>query len=192
LSYALNYYEHDRRILFGNIDRMAASDHWGHEFSAYLGGGYEFDILGLSLIPETSLQYIYLYEEGYTEKDAGAANLRFDSEHTHSLQSKVGLRLKKDFEISPEFLLTPEAHVGWAHEFLDDHHTVTAQFSQGTAGGSFDINGRDLGRDSAVAGLKLSLLWEDNLVLSLGYEADFGRNDYTTHGIKANVAFRFL
>lgn len=45
--------------------------------------------------------------DAFTETGAGSANLSIDSDDTESLQSGVGLKVSRQFEVRPDFFLAP-------------------------------------------------------------------------------------
>ena len=87
-SYGKNKYNNYRYLTIGSIQRRADSDHDGDIFSAYLGGGYLFNVNKWTIGPFGSLIYVNLNEEGFTETGAYGLNLTVDRRKTDSLISK--------------------------------------------------------------------------------------------------------
>ncbi|MCF6250099.1 MAG: autotransporter domain-containing protein [Methylococcaceae bacterium] len=180
VSYGYNYYESERKISFGSINRVAESDHDGHEFSFYLNSAYSFQYQNWRYGPVASIQYIGLFEDDYNETGAGAAGFMIDNNSTHSLRSTLGIHAALELEWDDDKVIIPELEIGWAHEILDNEYTVNAQF-QNSAGGSFNIRGRDLGNNSAYVGASITATLSKNTLIKLNYNADIGREDYVNH-----------
>ncbi len=128
LSYGRNWYDSQRLITIGPIQRKAYSEHDGDLFSAYLGAGYYFDIKKWLIGPFASLQYIYLDEESFREKGADSLSLRIDDRQTDSLISELGLRLARVFNVKYGSLI-PELSAAWLHDFDIDDRVITSSFA---------------------------------------------------------------
>jgi outer membrane autotransporter protein len=76
ITYGRQEYDNRRHIDFGNICRTAYSEHDDDLYGAYLGGGYYFGGGPYRFGHFVSMQYTYLDEDGFTEKDAGGLNKR--------------------------------------------------------------------------------------------------------------------
>lgn len=190
LSYAYNMYSSTRTINVGGFNRVAEGDHGGHEFSLYNGVGYKLFAGQWQYGPIASVQYITLMEDSYEEEGAGTAGLKFDSINTHSLRSTVGGFINRTITFDSGMRLIPEARAQWAHEWMDTEFTTTAQFVGG-AGGSFEIQGRDLGTDSVFAGAGATAYWSDRFLTALNYNIDVGRTGFTSHMFDLRLAWRF-
>ena len=133
VGFGFDWFETTRKIR--NLNRAAKGKHTGQEVFAHLGGGYDWRACGFVFGPTASLQYVLLREQGYTESGAEAMNLRINSRTSHSLRSRLGLRLIRPFAFAWG-TLEPEFRAGWIHEFRNGARTQGAAFN-GAAGGSF-------------------------------------------------------
>jgi uncharacterized protein YhjY with autotransporter beta-barrel domain len=187
LSYARQDYDNRRRVVVGDLSRVAKSDHDANVFGAQLGGGYRFDLEGFGLRPFVSLSYVLLDEEGFTETGAGDVNLVVDGRTTNSLVSELGVRGARAFE--PGFgTFVPYLSGAWKYDFDIDDRTIVSGFS-GTPGTAFPVDGRDIDSHAALVGAGVLLL-RDSWSASVEYLGEF-RGDGTAHGIFARVGVAF-
>jgi len=186
-SYARNRYDTSRGILFGSINRTAKGDYDGDEVSGYLEGGYRFKYRGFDVQPLASLQVIYLSQESYTEKDAGALNLVVDEEDTTSLVGTLGVRVAKEFDMSKGVKVIPEVRARWAYEFSNEDYLVNARF-EGSTTGSFRVEGDKPNRNSGLLGLGFTIRAHKNFNFSVDYDADVS-GDRTVQALRAGVTF---
>jgi len=188
LSYGRNWYDNNRLIKIGSLQREAYSDHNGDLFSAYLGAGYYFDIKKWLIGPFASLQYIYLDEESFSEKGANSLSLRMNDRQTDSLISELGLRLARVFNVKYGSLI-PELSVAWLHDFDIDDRVITSSFA-GSPGASFSIKGQDVERNGATLGAGITFVHKSGLSTSLKYKGDFLKK-YKSNTIMGELRFTF-
>jgi outer membrane autotransporter protein len=188
LSYGRNWYDNNRLIKIGLLQREAYSDHDGDLFSAYLGAGYYFDIKKWLIGPFASLQYIYLDEESFSEKGANSLSLRMNDRQTDSLISELGLRLARVFNVKYGSLI-PELSAAWLHDFNIDDRVITSSFA-GSPGASFSIKGQDVERNGAILGAGISFIHKSGLSTSLKYKGEF-REKYKSNTIMGELRFTF-
>ena len=188
LSYGKNWYDNNRLIKTGSLQREANSDHDGDLFSAYLGAGYTFDIKKWLVGPFASLQYIYLDEESFSEKGAGSVSLNIDGRQTESLVSELGARLARVFKTKYGSLI-PEVSAAWLHDFDIDDRVITSSFA-GSPNASFSIKGQDVERNGAILGAGITFIHKSGLSTSLKYKGDF-RGEYKSNTIMGELRFTF-
>jgi len=184
LGFGNNWYENTRNLPF--INRKATSDHTGQEYSAYLGGGYDFLFFGGYVGPTVSVQYTGLSEESYNESGAGALNQNIDSRDSHSLQTAVGLRYLHPIKLPDEkTTLVPEVRAKWLHEFMNDRD-VSARFSGG--GAAYTVDGNNVEKNSALLGGRLTAYLNDSISLYADYELQLqGSGGQTGHTVSAGL-----
>jgi uncharacterized protein with beta-barrel porin domain len=187
-SYGRNWYNNHRLITIGTIHQKAYSEHDGDLFSAYLQGGYYFDIKKWLIGPFASLQYIYLDEESFNEKGAGGVSLRVDGRKTDSLVSELGVRLARVFKTKCGSLI-PEVSAAWLHDFDIDDRVITSSFA-GSPGASFSIRGQDVERNGATLGAGITFIHKSGLSTSLKYIGEF-REKYRSNGVMGEIRYTF-
>ncbi len=127
--------------------------------------------------------------DGHTESGAGSANLTIGNNDTESLQSGVGLKASRQFEVRPNFFLTPEIAARWFNEFRDTRAILNASFAD-TPSGSYAITSDTVDRDSAVISLNLEVRRHDHLRFFLGYDLGL-RRDQTSHGVTGWIRYNW-
>jgi uncharacterized protein YhjY with autotransporter beta-barrel domain len=187
-SYGRNWYDNHRLITIGTDQRKAYSKHDGDLFSAYLQGGYYFNIKKWLIGPFASLQYIYLDEESFKEKGAGGVSLQIDSRQTNSLVSELGVRLARVFKTKYGSLI-PEVSAAWLHDFDIDDRVITSSFA-GSPGTSFSIKGQDVEKNGATLGTGITFIHKSGLSTSFKYIGEF-REKYKSNGVMGELRFTF-
>jgi outer membrane autotransporter protein len=188
VSYGRNWYNNDRLITIGSLQQEASSDHDGNYFSAYLGGGYAFNLKDWAIGPFVSLRYIYLSEESFRERGADSLGLSVDHRNTDSLISELGLRLARIFEIKYGSLI-PEVSAAWSYDFDIDHRVITASF-EGSPGTAFSIDGQPVEKNGAVLAAGLTFIHKSGFSTSIRYRGEF-REKYRSHGVIGELRFVF-
>lgn len=187
LSYAYNRYDASRHIAFGNIDRVAKSDYAGHQYSAYVEGGYNFKKQGWNISPLVSLQYARLHLNKYSESDANSVNLDVDAQNYDMLQSGVGARFSHPL-LYERSQIIPEVHVRWFYDFIGDRQQATATFTGG--GASFSTDGCNPPKSSYNAGARITLVSKNGITASLNYDFEV-KKDFYGHAGYANIHIMF-
>jgi uncharacterized protein YhjY with autotransporter beta-barrel domain len=188
LSYGKNWYHNNRLIVIGPIQREAYSSHHGDAFSAYIGGGYHFDLKDWALGPFASLRYIYLDEESFRETGADSLNLWVDHRKTDSLISELGLRVARIFK-SKYGRLIPELSAAWSYDFDIDDRAITTSFA-GAPSAEFSIQGQEVERSGAILGAGLTFIHKSGFSTSLKYSGEF-REGYKSHGVIGELRYTF-
>lgn len=157
-----------RNLVFGGIDREAKSSYDGDEFSTWIEYGQNRQFENFVLQPLAALQYVGLWQDGFTETGAGAANLTVGDRSSDSFRSSLGARLLKPYEYDNEMVLIPELSARWMHEFLDDGQAQQAQFGA-VPGAQFTTRGATAGTDFAVFGTGATLRMNRALSVNAHY-----------------------
>ena len=188
LSYGRNAYENRRAVTVGEIRRTADSKHDADVYSAYLGGGYSFDLASCSLGPVAALRYVYIEEAPFAESGAGDLNLMLDRRGTQALVASLGLRAAARIDTRAG-LLMPELSGSLSYDFGIDDRVITASF-EGAPNASFSMDGQDVEGIGAVFGAGVTLLTKYGLSTSLRYTGEM-RQDYVSHGIIGQLRLSF-
>jgi hypothetical protein len=141
-----------------------------------IGGttGAIFNWNNVFLMPEISLDGMTMREEGYTEQGGGNGfNLTVDPYYASSLRTFIGADSRIDLDLG-DFLLQPEARLGYRFEFLNDPVKLRAAFAEQPADTAFTITGPDPGRGNVVAGATLGASTD---TWSMGLNFDYVRGD---------------
>jgi outer membrane autotransporter protein len=185
VSFGYNDFETSRVALGQDID----ADYDGFTISARGGASYVFEIgaeKDLLLEPFGQVEYLYSETDDFTE-DGGVLALDVDSADYDALFLTVGSRLYKSFAVS-DWTLTPEARLGVQFEVLDSDTSSSASFIG--FGTPFAVEGADTPDLSALAGLGLSAVTSNGLVLRGDYNGRFS-DDQTDHQFSLAIQLPF-
>jgi outer membrane autotransporter protein len=185
MTYGFHHFDSDRSTPASGGD--AESEHDGHDLLAQGRVGYDFKVYSteLTLTPEGSLQYLYLYEEAFTERGPGA--LEVDSRDSHSLRSRLGFSLSYAFE-SSAVTLVPELFAGWEREYLGDDESIEARFVGG--GDAFSVGVGDPEEDSAAVSAGVTALLSEDFSAFARYDGNYSSGG-EIHGITGGIRISF-
>ncbi|MGV7222156.1 MAG: autotransporter domain-containing protein [Nitrospinales bacterium] len=187
LSYAHSSMGMDREIMIGSYNSTAISSHSSNEFLAHAGAGYDFNVAGWLMGPIGLVEYATVIEDGFTETNAGAANLMLSGRTTHSFRSVAGVRVARQIQLK-SMLLVPEAHGRWTHEWLDNSHTIQAQFIN-IPSAAFNITNRKLSDDGGNLGASLTA-YKNEMAFNISYNTEF-RGELLSHAFDVGLKLNF-
>ena len=190
LSYAYNSYSTRRNMNFGGLVRTATADYAGNAISARGEAGYRArlsDLANLELIPVAGFRASYLKRNGFTESGADALNLDVNGDAYSSLQSSLGMRMKKGLAVGSSSILTMEASARWLHEYADAAYVLNASFVDYSAS-TFSFEGSSHVRNSALMALGLTLIRADNLQFFVSYNLNISV-DRNEHGMYLGLKY---
>jgi subtilase-type serine protease len=136
--------------------------------------GARLQVASWQVEPSVGLAGLGLSQGGFTETQAGAANLSVGSQGLTSIQSVLGARVERRFAVGETMALVPTARLGWLHEFADTVGTASASFAGG--GMPFSVQSAPIGRDAALLGLGANLQTGGPVSLYLAYNGAFAQN----------------
>lgn len=187
IGWGYHWYQNDRKM--PTLQAVAHSEHDACQFIGYLGTGYDFTYEKWTFGPTMWMQYSHLAEDGYTEENAGALNLRIDAMDTDSFITGLGGHVGT--EVMWDWLrLRPDLRVEWLHEFESDPRTVSADF--GEPGGKFRVTGPGVQEDAFRIGLHLDADWTDEVTTFMDYSLTQDCGDgLTSHTLWGGMKIRF-
>jgi outer membrane lipase/esterase len=188
LSYGHNWYENDRRLVIGGIQRTAQSEHEGNAFAAYLGGGYACPLGEWAVGPVGALQYVYLAEQGFQETGAGSLNLSVASRGTNSLVSELGVRVAGTVK-TPTGTLIPDLSLLWSYDFDLDDRVLTTTYA-GAPGVAFSIPGQPAAHNGLLVRPGLTFVHPAGWSTTLRYAGEF-RDGYQSQAVLGEVRVQF-
>jgi outer membrane autotransporter protein len=148
-----------RRAALGGFAKGSTD---GLEWDGLLGGGYDWQSGNWRFGPQAMVQYISANVDGFTEKGS-TAPLHIDSQTQDALRSQLGGRLSYRFYVEGTWtFVTPEVSVGWRHEYMDTSIGLDSRLA-GVPGNTFTTQGPDLGSDSLVASVGLTIQWKPSI-----------------------------
>jgi outer membrane autotransporter protein len=187
-GYTYSNYNMERNVAYGTINRTAQANTSGNQFQAAAETGYDFKAGNAIVGPTVTLQYATQTTGGFTESNAGALNLKVDSQTAYSLQTGVGARASYRAKVG-NVTVKPQVAVVWQHEFSNDTRGVDARLAQA----STTMNWRTdkIGQNFAVVSVDVPARISKNLVANVGYTAEVGRSKSSNQGINLGLRYEF-
>jgi hypothetical protein len=183
ISAAYGNFEGTRVLSVGGLQRTATSRRPGAMLA--LGGntGVVLKYKGFEVDPHISLDAMTLREEGYQEANGGPGfNLDVAPYFASSVRTALGADIKTNITIW-NFVLTPEARLGYRYDLLQDAVKIKAAFQstggRATVGNTMTFVGPDPDRGNAILGLSLGA-GTDTWHLGVNYDWVRGDNGSTT------------
>lgn len=189
LAGAVGYdqYETNRRIRFGNIDRMATAAYDGVQTSLYAEHDIDMSYYWPNIRPLASLQYVNVQQEAAEEGGAGVLNLAVDKRSTDSLRSFLGAQFRGDSLNGMGWVCSPQMTIGWQHEFIDKSTLYGAGFKS-IAASHYTARGLDFGRNWGLLGLGLELVNGNHWSVYGGWDV-YANNRQVIHTGSGTVSF---
>lgn len=184
LGFGYNAYRQQRRIDF--LGRTARASYDGQQ---YLGSLRVSDTVPLgdsaSLTPYAGLRAIHLRNDGYTERQAGTANMQVRRISVDSLNHEIGVQGGAIYDTgSGRF--APSVKLGWIHNYVNGPIPLTAILG----GVTFTSTSTRGPRDGAVLGAGLTFSRSDRLRIGVQYDGEI-RDAFQSHSgtVKLTVNF---
>lgn len=185
-----NEYQTERVIAYATVNRTAEGEPSGQQYTANLGGGYDFRIGPTTLTPYGRAEYVHIDIDSFTETGAIGLNLFIERQEVDSFQTALGGRAA--YAINAPFgVVVPQVSLEWRHEFLNDSRSVTAKFAVDPFNTFFVIPTENPDRDYLALGVGVSAAFPKGISAFLNYETAIGLRDVTTHAFIGGVRFEF-
>lgn len=181
----INIYDTERGTFGGTADGNSTGTGW----TGLLGGGYDWDSSDWKFGPQASIQYMSSDVSSFTEKGSFEP-LHVNSQSIDAMHSQVGFNARYRYLTGRWTYINPEAYFGWRHDFLDSSLPITSQFASGS-GSPFTVYSPELGRDSIVLSLGVSVQWNPELNTYINFTAQTGRSGYDAENIDLGVRWSF-
>ena len=187
------YSSYDNRRVAPAGGGTATSRPDGAEVLVNFDTGYDFKLANWNIDPEIGVNYTHLAENSYTESGAGVMDLAVADQNVDSLRGKLGVRAQGSYRwYGIEF--SPEAHLDYYHEFLDDSRGVQVGTPGAPAVGSFVVQTNSPERDFALLGVGLSATptkLSDLLTFFFYYNVQAGQSSFTANTFDGGVRVGF-
>ncbi len=145
--------------------------------------GYDMNIKGINVTPETGLRYVHIKQDAYKD----SADQRVSANDSDILTGVIGAKVSKSWELSNGMTVKPEARIAATYDlFIDDVNSVVTLAN----GSAYAVDGEALDRFGMEFGAGVTAEFNDNVELSLGYEGKF-REDYQDHTGLINAKYKF-
>jgi outer membrane autotransporter protein len=188
LRYANQDFDSHRKMSVGSTYLKARSSHSGDLISGSSSVRYDISRSAWTFGPLASIQYMWLDENGFTEKGAGGANLIVSGRTTESLISELGVRVSRTIETDRGSYI-PAARIGWLHDFDIGDRSITSAYT-GAPATPFSVDGQKVDRNGALIGIDLGWQGSDAIYLGLQYDGEI-RDSYSSYRIMGNLYYAF-
>ncbi len=184
-----NNYHASRHIEFPTVNRHAVSDHHGLGLISHFDIGFmTYPAEQMTFSPFGGLDYIFLWEKGYSEKGAGSLNMKIQPTHGALLRSELGFKIAKCAVLAHN-KWTQDLKLSWIHQHLLRGKRLHAQFSEVNC--TFTVQGIRPNQDyfDVAAGIT-GMFRQDRLAAGLRYEGKFG-DGILDNTVYVQLTFRY-
>ncbi len=187
-SYGYLQTDTKRFINVGSIHQEADGSYNGNVFSLSTEGGYAFEAGPVTIEPTVGLNYTHLSQDSFQETGAGPNGLNVHSVEMDSVRTALGVRLAAQFGEKDGVQFIPALRASWEHEFMDKTADVNASFIGGS--GDFVVRGVELGADSGVLGVGLTVAFNKAIQGFVNYDAHLNTR-MSSHAISGGLSYLF-
>jgi len=177
-----------RQIIYSGVNETAKNSHGGAQILAHIDTGLNFGWEGFTVRPFDNFDYISQTENGFTETNAGAFNLKVNSSNAILLRNELGLQFAGCMCVgSSKWTISPR--VSWVREVRVKGSEYTAKFVDTDT--EFTVTGYFPDRSLVSPGLMITgMMWEDLLSLDLYYNGEYGQK-YSDSNFGWQIRFGF-
>ncbi|MEQ9482205.1 autotransporter domain-containing protein [Coleofasciculus sp. F4-SAH-05] len=187
VSYGWNDYEITRQIEFDN--RRATADPDGNQLSVDVNGGYNVRAGNLSYGPTVGVRYDRVEINHYTEEGAGSLNMKVQDQEAESVVLSAGVQAAYGFNVG-NTTVTPNFRARYEHQFANDSREIETELLT-QPGIPIRATTDDPDRDYVRLGAGVDVQFSPNFSGAIDYETVVGREDYTDHGVRAQLRYQF-
>ncbi len=177
-----NNYKASRHIRFPTFDMHARNSHTGHGLIAHFDlGVMMYPTAGMTVSPLAGVDYIHLWEKGYTERGAAGLDMTIFPTHASLYRTELGIEIAK-IAVLTHNKWTHDLKLSWIHQFPMSGKNLHAKFADVNC--TFTVRGLEPNEDyfDVATGLT-GLFMKDKLSAALRYEGKFG------DGIRDNTGY---
>ncbi|MCK4508973.1 MAG: autotransporter outer membrane beta-barrel domain-containing protein, partial [Desulfuromonadales bacterium] len=184
LNWIAGYGVHDtdtkRKISFMDTKAKGSYDSWSTHLGVNLERAYVIDEK-TTLIPSVRADYAYVDSDSYTEKGAGALNLRVDDSDVDELI--FGLDGVLERSLNEKSMLS--LNLGIGYDALADQGSITSAWAAAPSA-AFKTDGVDPSEFVYVGGFGITLGSDNDVQLDLRYDFE-GRDNFTNQAVSFKV-----
>ncbi|MCP5504377.1 MAG: autotransporter domain-containing protein [Chlamydiales bacterium] len=184
-----NSYDINRKIQFPGINRTASNTHHSYDVLGRIDGGYKFraDTGGSQnnpyfIIPEVSVSYLNVFEEGYTESGADSINLSVNRKYSAFLQPNLLIKVVREVCTS-SWCITPSFHAGWISNIpLTSGNYKASLYKQNLCHPDFVVKSFHRTMNQLSVGVGLYLRSISDWIMDINFKTDCLDNSFVTSG----------
>lgn len=182
-------YNANRKIRFSSIHRTARGHYNSYEGVAGIGVGSYNTLCGVEWVPYARVDYAYLTQRAFKEKNADSLNLQVRPYNTSLIQTQFGVFFEHTCCLESG-LLTPKLDLSYIGQFAVFHKHLRARF-ESIPTCTFSAQGWNYGRNLFAPTLSLTFFQAGSqLSFELGYTGQFGHRYWNQQGY-ASLDWKF-
>jgi outer membrane autotransporter protein len=186
LSYGWNSNDSSRVITFGGLNRTAAADYNSNQIFASVSAGMPLAYGSATVTPRSSISYLNLSTDTYTETGAGGLNLTVNQDDVTDIVGTIGAGISTTMKKS-EGDLVLSGGVDLGYDLDGDAARATSTFTGG--GAAFTTEGQDPAQFSTK--FDLGVGWNtDKVELGVAYQGEV-KSGFLGHNVSAKARFNF-
>ncbi len=199
-GYAKSDYDVKRKILIPSnnpsiptINETAKASPDSDDYTLSAGAGYTLGQGALSYGPYARLTYLKVDVDDYRERGAEASGLNLDvrgqdwTSFTSVLGGRVAYAISRGFGV-----LSPQAQIGWVHEFKNASKTIGATYVDDPLGNVLLARTDKPDRDYFEVGLGVAAVFQGGVQVFFNYDTVLGFSDLTDHIFTIGGRLEFL
>ncbi len=184
-----SFSEQDGAIVF-NRAGFVASDYDGHEMSAGVLSGYDFNIANVTIGPRLGVDWTKNIYDSYLEAGNTGLELNFAKDRRTSLQSRTGVYGAMTFSTAFA-VIVPQVSFDWVHEFSNDQREIGFSFVGDTRSRQFKFNNERPDRDFFEVTAGSNFVLAHGVQAYLNYRAIAGHGYFDGHGANLGLRMEF-
>lgn len=184
---SFNTYSNRRCIMYPGFLAVAHSKHEGFQLGPHVGFGYDFLFAWGAVEPYISIDWVYLYENSYTESGAAPFNMQVDSRNSLMLRSEIALQSYQILKLSHGFFVFKEL-VSYVNK--KPYNVGTIQSFLTGAQGNLIVSALNEVQNLFCGGAEIFYRGKKNLFISFATSGEFG-GDYSMVEVQGKLGKYF-
>jgi len=178
-TYGWSDYSEKKNVAGVNVN----ADYDAETFGLQAMTGYEMEVNGFGITPETGLRYVHIKQDTYKD----SADQKISSDDNDILTGVIGAKVNKTWELENGAYITPEVRVAATYDIVNDGSSSVVTLANGSA---YTVDGEPLDEFGLEFGAGVTAEINDKVEFSVGYEGKF-KEDYQDHTGMLNAKYKF-
>lgn len=178
-TYGWSDYSEKKNVAGVNVN----ADYNAETFGLQAMTGYEMEVNGFGITPETGLRYVHIKQDTYKD----SADQKISSDDNDILTGVIGAKVNKTWELENGAYITPEVRVAATYDIVNDGSSSVVTLANGSA---YTVDGEPLDEFGLEFGAGVTAEINDKVEFSVGYEGKF-KEDYQDHTGMLNAKYKF-
>ncbi|HZV09835.1 MAG TPA: autotransporter outer membrane beta-barrel domain-containing protein, partial [Novosphingobium sp.] len=184
IAYNMGHLSTTKTITIGDYTWTANARAPEHLFKATANLGYTWSLGQYKLEPFGGIDFNSGRVAGFTEYNAGAADLTVSAMSASHTDVLAGVNVTRN-----KGIFRPYFKMAYRRQLTGDRNTVSAYFD-GQSSGTFSVTGLPVGRDEIDPSAGINWVFDDAGSLYVGYQGTI-RSNYNSEGINLGIRLEF-